>query len=838
MTDDGVEVAEFQPEDPRSGRRPVDRVIAVSVVLFALAAALLVVTGDLTRAIRPAPVWFIAALAVGFAVAERFAFHVEYQREAISFTISEVPAAMALVFLSPIVAVTTRVVVGLVIFWFELRPPAYKMIFNAGLFAFEAALAIALIRLIVDPATVGDVDLVLATGAALMVSTIIGSVAVSAVIAQFEGDLVSRLVQQIRINFLTTPIVVTLGAMAVAPALVRPIFVLVPLVPLAAVWTMMRRFGRLSQDHRDLEAVHGFARVIGEASRVDDVASIAITEACRLLRAGSGFLQVYDHAGELVTSAVAGTPTSPMPCHIDDPLWRPVYDHDAAETFDRDVRLSRRGTMIAAPIRDDDGLIGLLVAEHRTGAAAAFEPGDVSRADTLVAQLSSTLRRALLHTRMEHAALHDDLTGEWNRLAFSNAIEEAGERLARDRSSAVLMLDLDRFKEINDALGHHVGDRVLVEFTARIRAHLAEDDLIARFGGDEFGVLVERANFDLVRDLADELVALSFAPMTIDDLEVVLTASVGVTEITQATHDSTEVLRQADVAMYTAKREQTRVEIYRPDIDHQTPDRLSLLVGLRDVLERNGLEVHYQPKVDLVTSTVIGSEALVRWEHPTRGWIPPNEFVRVAEESGLIKQLTDQVLTLAIGAVAEWWRNGYDLGVAVNISTHDLLDEGLPQRVRSLLEQFEVSADKLTLEITESALLADTPRTRSTIDRLDQLGVRLSLDDFGTGYSSLGYLRRLPVAELKVDQSFVKNVLLDAQDEAIVRSTIDLGHNLGLQVVAEGIENEPVLDRLRNLGCDLGQGYGISRPLSPPMFATWLRTTQYRVLRRDSLLAT
>jgi len=394
-----------------------------------------------------------------------------------------------------------------------------------------------------------------------------------------------------------------------------------------------------------------------------------------------------------------------------------------------------------------------------------------------------------------------------------------------------MMLDLDKFKEVNDTLGHHVGDRVLVEFARRIGDLLGPNDFFSRFGGDEFAVFVRRPQISDLRVLADEILTASYAPLHLDDLDVVVTTSIGIAAVTDDDRDAAAVLRRADIAMYSAKNQHAGFEFYREEIDRRTPERLSLLGDLRDAIELGDLDVHFQPKIELKTSTVIGAEALVRWHHPSRGWVAPDDFIAVAEETGLIKRVTDQVLTKALSAARNWHAAGHLLRVAVNLSTHDLLDELLAERIARLLEQHGMAPSMLTLEITESSLLADTPRTMTTIERLRRLGVNLSLDDFGTGYSSLSYLRRLPVNELKVDRSFVSNLLLDKQDEVIVRSTIDLGHNLGLQVVAEGIESSPVLERLADLGCDIGQGYGISRPLPADLFDRWLRTTRYRIGR-------
>ena len=355
--------------------------------------------------------------------------------------------------------------------------------------------------------------------------------------------------------------------------------------------------------------------------------------------------------------------------------------------------------------------------------------------------------------------------------------------------------------------------------------------MLARFGGDEFAVFARRPDVATVRALADVILAESYVPLPLDGLATVVTVSVGIGVLDEHDADATAVIRRADIAMYAAKRQHSGIEVYRDEIDRQTPERLSLLGDLREALECGKLEVHFQPKIDLASDTVVGAEALVRWNHPVRGWVSPIDFIGVAEESGLIRQLTDQVVTTAIRAARSWVDQGYDLGVAVNLSTLDLLDELLAERVAHRLDEYGLAPERLTLEITESSLMWDTPRTATTIARLHERGVKLSLDDFGTGYSSLSYLRRIPVTELKIDRSFVTNLLLDLQDEVIVRSTIDLGHNLGLRVVAEGIESNPVMERLRQLGCDLGQGYGISRPLSPELFDRWLATTSSAVPR-------
>jgi diguanylate cyclase len=291
------------------------------------------------------------------------------------------------------------------------------------------------------------------------------------------------------------------------------------------------------------------------------------------------------------------------------------------------------------------------------------------------------------------------------------------------------------------------------------------------------------------------------------------------------------MLRRADIAMHWAKKHHAGPEPYRDEIDRRTPERLSMLGDLRSALEHQDLETYFQPKLDLVSGLVIGAEALVRWRHPTRGFVPPLDFVPLAETTGLITVLTNQILRKSVATIRLLDDLGFRLNVSVNLSTLDLLDEQIVSRVASCLSDNGVDPDQLTLEITETALLADGPRSLATAEGLRALGVHLSIDDFGTGFSSLSYLRMLPASELKVDRSFVTNMLLDDRDEVIVRSTIDLGHNLGMHIAAEGVEDQATMDRLRVLGCELAQGYGISPPLEFDRFLVWLNSGRYPVAR-------
>ena len=523
-----------------------------------------------------------------------------------------------------------------------------------------------------------------------------------------------------------------------------------------------------------------------------------------------------------------------------DPTWQSLIGADKVSIISgnelepyRSAGSNIREIMVA-PISDQSGAIGLVVVAGRTGAGKRFGSDDLVRLQNLTEQLAASLRKGMLHQRIEREARHDGLTGLPNRLSFERSVVDAARSLSVDGLLFVVMLDLDRFKEVNDTLGHHAGDELLIEVGERLRSILQPDDVLARLAGDEFAIVGQRPTHGEMVEFAWECVREVSRPVTLDGLEIVVTASAGVA-VLDADHEDGAPLRYADIAMFNAKTQRLGVEVYRDEIDRRTPARLSMLGDLKAAIENDELNLHLQPKLDLASGTIVGAEALVRWTHAIRGVVQPAQFVRVAEDTGLIKQLTDLMLARGISQLREIHDRGYHLGLAVNLSTHDLLDINLAARVGGHLSANGVDPSMLTLEITESSLLIDAPRARATINELHEVGVRLSIDDFGTGYSSLSYLRRLPVAELKIDQSFVANLLLDEQDEVIVRSTIDLGHNLGLVVVAEGVENNEVLERLRTFGCDIAQGFCISRPLPPAHLMSWLATTSMPSLKTDPL---
>jgi diguanylate cyclase (GGDEF)-like protein len=442
----------------------------------------------------------------------------------------------------------------------------------------------------------------------------------------------------------------------------------------------------------------------------------------------------------------------------------------------------------------------------------------------LLAELITSRHR---HERLHTMATTDELTGLANRQQFHERIEHRIADPEPGLQFAVLLMDLDRFKEVNDTLGHTYGDRLLRDLGPRLVQAAGDTVLVARLGGDEFGILLPRgcdARAD-VTPIAERLLHTAGEPFAIDDLTIEIGASVGVSRFPNDGEDATALLRCADVAMYTAKEAQTGVKFYTAEQNQHTKRRLSVLSDIRRALTRDEIVVHYQPIVDLEDRMVSGAEGLVRWEHPEHGLIPPGAFVQSVEQSGLIGPLTRHVLEHSIAQCAQWRREGREMSVAVNLSVRNLLDRDLPREIARLLGTYQVPPASLHLEITESMIMTDPERALATVGRLSELGVRLSVDDFGTGYSSLANLRRLPINDLKIDRSFVSPMLEDESDLIIVRSTINLGHDLGLRIIAEGVEDSATLEHLATLGCDLAQGYHLSRPLAADAFGRWLADT-------------
>jgi diguanylate cyclase (GGDEF)-like protein/PAS domain S-box-containing protein len=458
--------------------------------------------------------------------------------------------------------------------------------------------------------------------------------------------------------------------------------------------------------------------------------------------------------------------------------------------------------------------------DARVYSAHAFPlPGDA-----VGLSLQDVTERAMAAEVLRRQALHDGLTGLPNRTLLTDRLRDALQ--ASEESSepvALLIMDLDQFKEVNDALGHDHGDKLLIEMSRRLQRVLREIDTIARLGGDEFAVLLtHQADAKGALGIAQRIRSALEQPFQLGGISVQTSASVGIALAPEHGSEAETLAQRADVAMYTAKRGGGGIAVYSPEHDQSSVRRLALLGELRRAIQEDELVLHYQPVLDLRTGGVRGVEALVRWQHPEFGLMPPGEFIELAEVSGTIHALTRWVIERAIRQAADWRRAGHELTVAVNLSVRNLYDPDLVPWLADLLLEHRVEAEVLELEIIESELMDDPLLAMEVLGRIKALGSTTSIDDFGTGYSSLSYLKNLPIDQLKIDRSFVGNMARDESDLTIVRSTIDLSHNLGLDVVAEGVEDGPTLEMLAALGCDRAQGYFVSKPVPVEMLTAWL----------------
>jgi diguanylate cyclase (GGDEF)-like protein len=515
-----------------------------------------------------------------------------------------------------------------------------------------------------------------------------------------------------------------------------------------------------------------------------------------------------------------------------------VADGRSADAADLEQRL-------AEPVMDRmTSQLSVLEESHHQDSVAQLES---ARAYTRALELGTPLVLGLVlllilalwlatrgHRRsLRHQALHDALTGLPNRLLFANRATQAiavADRVAGE-PVVMIMLDLDRFKEVNDTLGHHHGDRLLVETATRIAGVLRPGDTVCRLGGDEFAVLLPEGGEAVGIAVAERIAAALEPAFSLDGVAVSVEASMGVAAqavgpdtdpLVAAAERAAELLRHADIAMYEAKAERSGYSVYRAGSADAPPARLALLGELREAMNNDELVVYYQPKIATDSYALLGVEALVRWNHPTRGLLPPADFIALAEATTLIQPLTTIVVGKALTMSREWLDRGVRLPVAVNVSARCLLDPEFPAKIAVQLTAAGVPADHLCVELTESTFMVDPDRALAIMQQLRALGVRLSVDDFGTGYSSMAYLKILPVDELKVDRSFVTHMITSPDDSMLVQSAIDLGHNLGMSVVAEGVEDHETLLALRDLGADVIQGYFLGRPMDPATLAAWM----------------
>lgn len=455
-----------------------------------------------------------------------------------------------------------------------------------------------------------------------------------------------------------------------------------------------------------------------------------------------------------------------------------------------------------------------------TSTIMAYEAG------SMVMEQTEDLRNltAELEHKAAHGATHDALTGLPNRTLLYDRLSHAIQMASRRKTELVMMiLDLDEFKQINETLGHYSGDQLLCQVVSRLQIIIRKSDTLARVGGDEFAILLDMSTHsEMVFNIVKKLQKIFMEPFSIEGLDLEVMSSIGIASFPDHGREADTIMQRANLALVSAKQNTNKFAIYNTDMDKGSPRRITMMGELRHAIDTNELMVYYQPKIDLAQARVSSVEALVRWQHPEHGFLSPDEFIPMAERTGLIRPLTIWVLDTALKRGEHWHKKGLKIGVAVNLSPTSFLDTELPNVIVGMLSLYDIPARYITLEVTEGSMIKDPELALEILSRLAELGIKISIDDFGTGYSSLAYLKKLPAKELKIDKSFVLDMQENESDAVIVKSIIDLGHNLSMKVVAEGVENKETAMKLKSLGCDILQGFYFSKPLNHEDLIRWL----------------
>lgn len=834
----------------RPGASARTKTLLLTIALVAAGAAVLAVRpphGSLTGSTHLA--WWI--IAVSAAAAQLLIFHIEMRREVYTFTLSEVPLVLGLFLASPTALIAGRLAGELAVLTLKDRQPVRKLAFNLATFFAECTVLVTVGHALDRHWTVSQPLSWVVALVAVLLADFVGFLAVAKAVSWHGSPFAIR---SILLTGAMTAVINTSLALVVANLVVAAPWATLLLGTVAGFLVLgYRGYSSLAQRYSSLQLLYDFTRLVSGSKRPEVVLEAILTQARELLRAENAVIWLSpDEQGDPVVLRVTeGQPVATATTLPDDFLTqlRGWFENGGAVVVPAQRRddlavevLERLGgeDLVAAPISDGSKVIGVIAVTDRMGGYSTFDGQDGKMFETLANHASVALENGRLIDRLqdeaqrrEYEALHDALTGLPNRVLFTTRLTELVAAGA-DAPAAVYLMDLDGFKEVNDTLGHHCGDLVLAEVSRRLLRHVDGSVTVARLGGDEFALLCPQvADAASATELGLAARAEIAQPMTIEGLTLAVGASVGIALFPDHGTDVATLLQRADVAMYSAKGGNgAGVELYSADRDVNTPRRLALTNELRRAVEDGQVMVHYQPKARFSDGTIVGAEALVRWRHPEFGYVYPDEFIPLAERTGVIQELSDFVLETAVEQISSWAADGWGLSVAVNLSMRNLMDTALPTRLARLIDHHRIDPAKLTLEITETNVMSDPTRVVHVLHELSDIGARIAIDDFGTGYSSLSYLQRMPVDEVKIDKSFVLPMVSDPGAAAIVRSIIDLARNLDLDVVAEGVEDRRTWDQLTLLRCTIAQGYYLSRPISAADLEQWLAGRQ--VLERRS----
>ncbi len=819
------------------------RIAGLIVFLVGLGTALLLWTPALENK-APGPTdlpWW--AMVLMFGVAEMVVLHIQIRREAQTVSLSEIPLVVGLFMADPVALLIGRVLGSLLIFVFHRRQAPIKVAFNTALVFSSGALALTIWSLAFNGQEAGPAAWA-AAFAALVAAGSFDATITTMAIACYEGRIkISRMAREVASAGTLAAAVGTVGLVAATAVTydVRSAF----LVEAAGALLLLgyRAYASLRERHESLEQLYHFSEVVSGAHDVDTVLRSVLGQARQLLRSDRAEFLAFDFPGSLAPHRMSLLPegvrrdgvaevghiidTDPVVARVRRERRSVLLARATKDAAEREY-LAAHGLReaIVVPLHMDGLIVGTLSVGNRLGEVRGFDAGDVRLLETVANHAGVALKSGSLIARLSHEAHHDTLTGLPNRHLLQQELDAAinAVRIGTSVGCAVMISDLNGFKEVNDTLGHQHGDQLLRD-VARCFVEAAGDRaLVARLGGDEFAVLLtDVANPAEAQALGQAMVDSLSEPMRLDGVSVEVSASLGVAMAPLHGEDVSGLLKRADVAMYAAKANGGGVRLYDEGLQEAAnPSRLALVGELRSAIKDGGIEAWVQPKASLIDGAIVGVEALARWRHPVDGVRGPQEFLPVAEANGMIGPLTEAMLDSALSACAAWLRRGIHAGVAVNVSPRSLRDSAFAETISAVLARHEVPAHMLTLEITETSLMADSPQAIDLLVRLNALGVRLSIDDFGTGYSSLAYLRRLPVSEVKIDREFTSRINSDPRVLMIVRSVADLARNMGMDTVAEGVEDAEIFSTLQELGIGQAQGYHLGRPMPASEFPAWL----------------
>jgi diguanylate cyclase (GGDEF)-like protein len=805
-------------------------------------AVVLTLTAD-PGELPPTANWPLAiVLFVLFTVANLTSLRFEFRRQASFVSIVELPLLLALFYLSPVLVVSSRVASAILVNFRKKMTPV-KLWFNVAIAGANAAVAVAILHAPAvwnSEAVVRDGQLRidspvtwLALFAALIIGHFMTLAAVVGVITLVQGRLSpSYLVRTTVQGVLVAAANITLGLVVLLTLQQTPWALLLLTVLLGFFVVTWRSFAISTQQHNTLSELYELTEGIRDTRHAATLFDALLHRARRLMRSEYATLWLPAqgrHPEVLLAARVDKDGLLDNPPTAESLRRRALESGEtvavSAKLGDDKLRAELREhgvkDAIVVPLRSGAAVIGTLEVSGRLADLAYFDEEDVRLFEAVAAHVAVAVENSRLVDRLRFDAYHDALTGLPNRRRIVQALEESVKVRAPGEVVAVLLFDIDGMRDVNESLGHAAGDKLMIEVSRRLRALAPPAALVGRVGSDEF-VLTQRADSaERAMTLAEELRGKLSDPMVLGTLTLDIDTAVGVVVHPDHGTEPAVLLQRADLAAQAAGLMPGGVQMFNPSLESRSVRRLGLTNDLRRAIDNDELEIYFQPKVSLHDRRLVGVECLARWEHPTHGSVAPEDFVAVAEHTGQLSRLTDVVLGEGLRRCRQWADAGRPLNVAVNLSARTLVDPDFPARVERMLEQHGVEPEHLTFEITEAGVVGDSDRPMPILNRLHQLGVRLSVDDFGTGYSSLSYLRRLPVHEVKIDQEFVQGMATDPGDLAIVRAVVDLARHFGLTVVAEGVESELTLDLLEEIGCDVGQGFLFSRPLPYERLEAW-----------------